>query len=162
MGGQRAVVTDGSSKNKEKNETMIKKTMLVGVCILLVVPAFAWAADISGKWKGEAPGSEGNVELTLTFKVEGTKLTGTLDNPEVGSADIKEGKVEGETVSFHLDRNVNGMDMKIVWKGTIEGDDEIKFKRTWEMGGGFGGGAAGGAQSGGGSSGNDITMKRAK
>lgn len=137
---------------------MKKKKLLSGLCILLVVPAFVLAADISGKWKGEAPGSEGNVELILTFKVEGTKLTGTLDNPEVGSADIKDGKVEGEAVSFHLDRNVNGMDMKIIWKGTISGEDEIKFKRTWEMRGGFGGGAAGG----GGNSGNDITMRRVK
>lgn len=141
---------------------MMKKTFLVGICILLVVPAFAWATDISGKWKGEAPGSEGNVELTITFKVEGTKITGTLDNPEVGSADIKDGKIEGETVSFHLDRNVNGMDMKIIWKGTVSGADEIKFKRTWEMSGGFGGGASGGGQGGGGNSGNDITMKRVK
>lgn len=140
---------------------MNKNTIWAGVCILLVVPAFAWATDISGKWKGSAPGGEGNVELTLTLKVEGAKVTGTLDNPEVGSADIKDGKFEGNKLSFHLDRNVNGMDMKIIWKGTISGEDEIRFKRTWEMGGGFGG-ASGGGQGGGGNSGNDITMKRVK
>ena len=142
---------------------MKKKSFLVGACILLIVPAWVWATDISGKWKGEAPGGEGNVELTLTFRVEGTKLTGTLDNPEAGSTDIKDGKIEGDTVSFRLDRNVNGMDMKILWRGTISGEDQIKFKRTLEMGGGFGGGAAGGGgRRGGTDSGNDITVKRVK
>lgn len=138
---------------------MKSKWYVLGLIGLLILPASLWATDISGKWKAEAPGGQGNVELTLTFKVDGNKLTGTLDNPEAGPADIKEGRIEGENVSFHLDRNVNGMEMKIIWKGKIAGDDEIKFKRTWEVSGGLG---RGGGQSGGGEAANDITARRIK
>ncbi|MEJ2111675.1 MAG: hypothetical protein P8Z37_17550 [Acidobacteriota bacterium] len=138
---------------------MKSKWIMFGLIGLLILPGSLWATDISGKWKAEAPGGQGNVELTLTFKVDGNKLTGTLDNPEAGPADIKEGKIEGENVSFHLDRNVNGMEMKIIWKGRITGEDEIKFKRTWEMSGGFGSGRSSG-QSGGGEAANDITARR--
>jgi hypothetical protein len=141
---------------------MNKRWLLSVLFILFILPASLWATDISGKWKAPAPGQQGNIELILTFKVDGQRLTGTLDNPEVGPADIKDGKVEGENVSFHLDRNVNGMEMKIIWKGKITGEDEIQFKRTWEMGGGFGGSAAGEGQGGGGAAANDITAKRVK
>jgi len=157
-----AVPADARRKNKEKDKTMKNKLFLIGLSVLLILPASLWAIDISGKWKAAAPGSQGNVELILTFEVEGTKLTGTLDNPEVGPADIKDGKIVGETVSFHLDRNINGMDMKIIWKGTVADENEIKFKRTWEMSGGLGGGNSGGGQGGGGPAANDIIAKRVK
>ncbi len=47
---------------------------------------------------------------------------------------MKEGKIEGKKVSFHLDRDIQGMKMKIKWVGNITGEDEIKFKREVEAG----------------------------
>jgi hypothetical protein len=144
---------------------MKSKFFPIVACILLILPALLWATDISGRWKAETPGRQGNVELTLTFRVVGDKLTGTLDNPEAGSAEIKDGRIEGDNVSFHLDRNVNGMEMKIIWNGRITGADEIRFKRTWEMSGGFGGASGEGngeAAGGRGAAANDIVARRVK
>ena len=77
---------------------------LIVAVVLLTLPASLWAADVTGKWTAEASaGQQGNVELTLNFKVDGEKLTGTLENPAVGPADMKDGKVIGKDISFHLD-----------------------------------------------------------
>ena len=116
------------------------KIAVLGVVILLAVLTSAWAADVSGKWIVKAPANQGDVEITLNFKVEGTSLTGTVDNPQVGPADIKDGKVDGDAISFHVVRKIGENEMKIVWKGKIAGD-EIRFTREIEGGMGGGGGA---------------------
>ena len=127
------------------------KSLMIGAFVLVALLASASAASVDGKWTAKA----GDVDITLTFKVEGTTLTGTLDNPQAGPADIKGGKIEGDDISFYVVRKMNDADMKIVWKGKIAGD-EIKFKREAEgSGGGMGGpGGGGGAM--------DIVAKRAK
>jgi hypothetical protein len=90
----------------------------------------------------------------MVFKVDGEKLTGTLNNSlQPGDVEIGEGKVSGEEVSFSLKRNIGGADTKVVWKGKIAGD-EIKFTRTTE-------GAAAGARGAGGAP-TEIVAKRAK
>jgi hypothetical protein len=81
-------------------------------------------------------------------------LTGTVDNTQAGPTDIKEGKIEGDNISFYVVRTMGESQIKISWKGTIAGD-EIKFKRQVE-GGGMGGpgGAAAAAE--------EIIAKRVK
>jgi len=114
------------------------KIFAVGAAALLVLTASLWGADFAGKWALKA----GEADITLTFKVDGTTVTGTVDNSQVGPADIKEGKIEGDTVSFHVVRKMGESDLKIMWKGKIAGD-EIKFTRQSQGGaGGPGGGGA--------------------
>ncbi|MFC1838161.1 hypothetical protein ACFL1N_01170 [Thermodesulfobacteriota bacterium] len=74
-----------------------------------------------------------------------------------GDAAIEEGKIEGDKISFSLKRNFGQNDMKVVWKGTVAGD-EIKFTRGIE--GGFGG--MGGGPGGGPGASTEIIAKRAK
>ncbi len=96
-------------------------------------------ADITGKWKAQAQGSD----ITLDFKVNGTTLTGTIENSQMpGPVEIKDGKIDGDNVSFTILRKFGETEMKIVWKGTVAGQ-EIKFKR--EVAGGGMGGPGGGA-----------------
>lgn len=59
-----------------------------------------------------------------------------------GPVEIKDGKIDGDNVSFTILRKIGETGMKIVWKGAIAGD-EIKFKR--EVAGGGMGGPGGGA-----------------
>ena len=146
--------------NEREVYFMRNRLFFISIAILLLLPASLCVADdqvnIDGKWKCEAPGGQGvNAKITLTFKVNGKEFTGTLDNDQVGPAEMKEGKIEGNKVSFHLDRDIQGMKMKIKWVGNITGEDEIKFKREVEMeGGGFGGG--------GGNNEDEIVAKRVK
>jgi len=101
-----------------------------------------------------SPGAQGDSDVTLTLKVDGNTVTGTLNNSQVpGDVEIKEGKVTGDEVSFFLMRTIGQTEMKVLWKGKISGD-EIKFTRSTE-GGAAGAPAAGGAPT-------EITAKRAK
>jgi hypothetical protein len=140
---------------------MKNRMFLVGILILTVFIASAWAADVAGKWIAEAPGGQGTAEITLIFKVAGTTLTGTLDNSQMpGAIEIKDGKIQGDDISFHLLRKFGENEMKIVWKGKVTGD-EIHFTREIE-GGMMGGGPGGGGGAGGGAAAPEIIAKRAK
>jgi hypothetical protein len=130
---------------------MRNKKMTIGIFLTLALSASVWAADVAGKWSAQAQGSE----ITLNFKVEGTALTGTLENSQMpGPVEIKEGKIDGDNVSFIVVRKMGETEMKISWKGKIAGD-EIKFKREAAGGGGMGG-------PGGGGQAEEIIAKRAK
>lgn len=81
---------------------------------------------------------DGENEIKLELKVDGAKLSGTIVNPQMpGTIEFKDGKIEGNTISFDYVRQTNGQDFKIVWTGTLAGD-ELKLKRT--VGGGMPGG----------------------
>jgi enterochelin esterase-like enzyme len=93
----------------------------------------------AGKWLIK----DGDNEIKLEFKVEGSKLTGTLDNSQMpGAIEFKDVKIEGDKISFNYVRQMNGQDMKIFWTGTLSGD-EIKLKREAGGGGGMPGGGRG-------------------
>ena len=109
--------------------------------ILAVLAAlFAWtaaAADVTGKWKAEFDVAGQTRVNTFDFKVEGGKLTGTVTGSQGGPAQISDGKVSGDEISFWAMRNLGGDDVKVVYKGKISGDT-IQFKvqfgdRDFEM-----------------------------
>lgn len=128
---------------------MTRRIVAAGAFVLMALtPAFA--ADVAGKWTAQVPGAQGQgaSEITLVFKVTGDTFTGTLNNSVApGDVEIKDGKINGDDVSFSLRRNIGGTDMTVVWKGKISGD-EIKFTRT--------------AQGGPGGAPTEIVAKRAK
>ena len=81
---------------------------------------------LAGKWLAK----DGDNEIKVEFKVEGSKLTGTLRTilKCLERSEFKDGKIEGDKISFSYVRQMNGQDMKISWTGTLSGD-EIKLKR---------------------------------
>ena len=110
---------------------MIKKRILLGAVILAAMAAAAFAADVTGTWTASFDTQVGKQSYTYTFKVDGNKLTGKAKS-ESGhdrETDITEGMVNGDDISFVENINYQGMPLKIVYKGKIEGD-EIKFTRT--------------------------------
>ena len=109
------------------------KTVFLSACLVLGCAMLAYAADISGKWTATVQGQGGQTrEQTFTFKVEGSKLTGTVSGMQ-GDLPISDGKVAGNDVSFTVVANFNGNEVKSLYKGTVAGD-EIKFTRTREGG----------------------------
>jgi hypothetical protein len=88
--------------------------------IALAIPAFS--AGVDGKWTATIDGMDGaKTELTYNFKVEGTKLTGTVVSSAM-TLQLADGKVEGNNISF----TATSDQMSIPTKGTISGD-EIKL-----------------------------------
>jgi hypothetical protein len=119
------------------------KTMRAsGVFLLLLLAAgVALAADVSGKWVAQVPGRGGQTrEMTFDFKADGDKLTGTITGMR-GTTDISDGKINRDEISFTQVLEFNGNQMKILYKGTVSGE-EIKFTRQREGGGEGQGGRA--------------------
>jgi opacity protein-like surface antigen len=107
------------------------KKLLLTVVVLLVAATAAIAADaISGKWVMEQAGRGGMPGMTVTyeFKVEGSKLTGTVKFPGFGDMEapppspITNGKIEGNTISFEVTREMMGNSMTQKYEGVLNGD----------------------------------------
>lgn len=100
--------------------------------VALALSASARAADVAGKWKSEFDSQIGVQKYTYEFKVDGDKLTGKASsevNGQKREAEIKEGKVNGDEVSFVEPLKFEDQEIRIEYKGKISGD-EIKLKRV--------------------------------
>jgi enterochelin esterase-like enzyme len=98
---------------------------------LAVASLFALAADISGTWKAEFDTQRGLQKYTFTLKQDGAKVTGKANVEREGEkreAELTEGKVEGDTVTFVEPLKIQDNEVKITYTGKISGN-EIKFKR---------------------------------
>lgn len=109
------------------------KRWLIAMTVMVLA---AFAADISGAWKATAQGPNGNMERTFVFKVDGNKVTGETTSSMMGKSTINDGKIDGDTVTFTINGNFGGNDVKLNYKGKVSGN-EIHF--TSEMAGGGGG-----------------------
>jgi len=101
--------------------------LVVSACALAA--SAAWAQDLTGRWTATAVSN--NVAVTLDIKVSGNVVTGAILNPQSGPAEILDGKLEGNSISFHVVRTANNATNRILWRGTIEGE-EIHFTRSVE------------------------------
>jgi hypothetical protein len=116
---------------------MTKKLLFV-IAILCVLTFAVMAADVTGKWTWEQQGQNGATTSTLTLKVDGGKLTGTLDGGRGGPVEISDGKVDGNSISFSVKRNMRGTDVVTPYKGIVNdsGDSmKIEFSRMGRGGG---------------------------
>ena len=110
---------------------MTLRSLSLAGAFVLAATLVAHAADITGKWTAQVPGRDGQTrEATFDFKVDGEKLTGTTTGMN-GDVPITDGSIKGDAVAFNVVANFNGTDVKIVYKGTVAGD-EIKFTRQRE------------------------------
>ena len=98
---------------------------------LVLLPLSAFAADISGTWKAEFDTQRGLQKYTFTLKQDGTKVTGKAsvdNNGQKRESDLKDGKVEGDTVTFNEPLKIQDNDVNVVFTGKIS-EGEIKFTR---------------------------------
>lgn len=106
---------------------MFRKLGLAALFIALGNAA-ALAADFNGKWTAQVETPRGTQTLTFNFHVDGSALTGTVSTRR-GDADIQNGKVDGDNISFDEVLNFNGNDFKIAYTGKADGADSIQFSR---------------------------------
>ncbi len=91
------------------------------------------AADVTGTWHSEFDSQRGHQKYTFTFKQEGAKLTGKA-NATIGDqkreAELKDGKVDGDTISFAEVLSIQDNEIRISYTGKLSADgNEIKFTR---------------------------------
>jgi hypothetical protein len=103
---------------------MKHRALFFAFLLLAALASSALALDMNGKWKGTMTTPNGDLEVTMLFKVEGEKLTGTIGN-SFGEEQITEGVIKGDDVSFIV--MAGGGQFKIIYTGKVTGED-IKFK----------------------------------
>ena len=92
---------------------------MVGLVAFLAVLLAANAADASGTWKGAFDFEGSNVPLTFHFTVANGAIRGTVEGLPTTPAEIHEGKLDGDTVSFWVNTDYQGQTYKLVYKGKI-------------------------------------------
>lgn len=99
--------------------------------IFTALPCLALAADVTGTWKAEFDTQIGLQKYTYTLKQDGATVTGKASSDiggEKHEAELKEGKIDGDKISFVELLNFQGNEIRIAYAGKISGD-EIKFTR---------------------------------
>ncbi len=99
------------------------------VTLLLLGTMRALAADITGTWKASFDTQIGEQSYTYEFVVKDTTLTGKIQSAMGGASEIKQGKVEGDKVSFVEMFKFEGNEIQITYTGRVTSNDEIKFTR---------------------------------
>ncbi len=119
------------------------RIFLLASFLTLALSTLAAAADLDGRWSWSEAGRRGNsVTITLTLKVSGNKLTGSITVPggpgpgrgggEPQEVKIANGKVDGNDFSFKVTQQMGrgGMSTTTEYKGTFNDDKlEIEIKR---------------------------------
>ncbi len=92
------------------------------------------AAGAAGTWKGSFDFNGATVSLTFNLKTNGATVTGTIDGLPTEASEIKEGKVDGDSITFWSMTDYQGSPVKLVYHGKIAGD-QISFTMGTDDGG---------------------------
>jgi hypothetical protein len=75
--------------------------------------------DITGTWKGSFDFQGTSMPLTLHLTSSAGAVSGTVEGLPTTPAEIQDGKVEGDTVTFWVNTDYQGQTYKLVYKGKI-------------------------------------------
>jgi len=102
----------------------MKKTVVsvIAALVLMLAAVPARAADVDGKWTGSLDTPMGAVQVGFTFKADGATLTGTSTGPDGGDIAIKNGKIDGNKVSFNVSIDFGGMSLELNYTGVVKPD----------------------------------------
>ena len=106
---------------------------LAVLAIPLLVGARTYAAgDIAGKWTASIETQFGQQEYTYEFVVNGSQFAGKAKS-NLGEAVIKDGKVNGDAVTFT--EVLKFMDMEVVFEytGSISADEMKLTRKTGDI-----------------------------
>ena len=106
-----------------KQTLAIMMSAVLGI-LLLATPALAHDAD--GKWEGSIETPMGTIPVGFDFKTDGATMTGTSLGPDGAGIPIKNGKVDGQKITFSVDLDFGGMAITLNYAGTAS-PDKIDF-----------------------------------
>ena len=95
---------------------------LLVMFVLVLAAAPARAADVDGKWSGSLDTPMGAVQVGFNFKADGATLTGTTTGPDGAEVAIKNGKIDGDKISFVVTIDFGGMMFDLNYTGVVAAD----------------------------------------
>jgi len=121
---------------------MLRAAVVIVALMLSPIGSVA-AADFSGLWKGKAEFTGGQMmELTYDLKVQGDKVTGTVETQR-GKLEIADGKLNGDEFTFTTKRGDVSVNHVAKWSDgkikisvhTANGDREYTLERVVDVAG---------------------------
>jgi len=103
------------------------KKKIFALALLLAVSGTAFASDVDGTWVGTWDSPGGAIVLNYTFKADGNVLTGSSAGPDGNAIPIKNGKIEGDKISFVIEVDFGGGPTPIPYTGVVS-PTEIKLQ----------------------------------
>jgi hypothetical protein len=102
----------------------MKRLMVAAVALVLVglVSPVMAADNPTGTWKWTASRGGQDREQTLTLKLEGDKLTGSMPGRNDAVTQISDASFKDNKVSFSVTREFNGQKLTTKYNGTLSGD----------------------------------------
>lgn len=107
------------------------RARLLSAAFLLLAALPAGAAELAGRWTAEFDTQVGPQKYVFTFAVAGEKVTGKAAFERMGQkgeAELLDGKLAGDKVTFAEVFDAMGNTVRIEYEGTVKGD-EIAFAR---------------------------------
>jgi len=95
--------------------------------LLLFTATLAQAANVEGEWTWTSPsGSVSDRPTTLTLKLDGDKLGGTLAAPDpegkIVETPISDASLDGDSLTFYVVREVLGISVASRYTGKVSSD----------------------------------------
>jgi redox-regulated HSP33 family molecular chaperone len=105
---------------------MTKKIItFAGIALLAlavqVAPAMA-QANVAGAWTLTLEGPEGPVDTAIVLTQDGATVSGTIEMDQVDYAELSDGMIEGNTLTFMLIISVQGQEIALEATGEVDGD----------------------------------------
>ncbi len=106
-----------------------RRVIALGTALALaLITAVAWAAGATGKWTATFNTQVGEQKYTWDLTASGSKLTGKYISTN-GNGEIVDGRIEGDDLSWVEMLKFQDMDLRIVYKAKLSGD-ELKISRN--------------------------------
>lgn len=110
--------------------SMRRSIAVAGLAIFLSVAVKTRAADLSGTlsgtWKGSFEFNGDSIPLTLHLTAADGAVTGTVEGLPTTPADIHDGKIAGDAVTFWVNSDYQGTTYRLDYSGKLSGD-QIAF-----------------------------------
>ena len=115
----------------------MKAILSMALVLVLGLCSLAGAADKVdpvGTWKCEYKIGDQKLTATLTIKMDGDKLAGTMSWPDQKETNLKDLKLKDGTLTFSAARKLMDNEITVEYKLTLDGD-KFKGKAAAEFGG---------------------------
>ena len=120
-----------------KFETIRVSGMLVAafaIALAGAVDASAQTANVAGAWTFTVDSDAGITYPAVTLEQDGEALTGHYSSENLGENDLT-GTVSGSEIRITFTADLGGMDIEVIYAGTIDEDGMITG--TLDLGGGL-------------------------
>lgn len=93
--------------------------LAASAAVMFVSSAIAADADVTGEWDLTVESQMGTSNPHFSLKQDGGKLTGTYKGM-LGEVPVT-GTVKGNEIAINLQVNAQGMDLEVIYSGTVDG-----------------------------------------